>query len=329
MRRIFLVIVKNILGVFQKGNVMKFSVIIPVFNKADTILSAIESVYAQTVTDYEIVIVDDGSSDDLNAVLNTVQSASLRILHQENRGVSAARNTGIDNATGDYVCFLDADDLWKPNHLEVLHHLIAAYPNSEVFVTSHCVQTDNGAMIHSADFLTSFAQDFETDDFLGLLNSTSYGVVHTNSVCVKRDMLQKNHIRFQEGIKIGEDTDVWYRLGLKNTVAVSKQETTQYRREFSTATRQSFHVHDWIFVSRSQEILSDSDIPDYRKQSFIALIDRYKLTSSREYMAQGDRQRAKRVLSEIQNKHGKRYLLTWLFTFMPYALCKTILRKTY
>ena len=306
---------------------MKFSVIIPIYNKADTIADAIASVYSQTIDDYEIVAVDDGSKDALIEALADLRSPKLRLIHQENGGVSVARNTGLSYAKGEYICFLDADDLWKPNHLEVLHNLIEKYPDAHAFVTSHEIVTPDGEVIHSSESLRGYKDDFETDDFLGLLNKTSYSVVHTNSVCAKREMMMLEGIRFEPGVRIGEDTDVWYRLGLKYKMAISKAETTVYRREYSTATKKSFHIQNWIFCTREATILSDSKISDDVKASLIHLIDRYKMTCSREYMLEGNRKEAKKVLFEVKNKKGIRYIFTRLLTFLPIFLCRLILSR--
>ena len=120
---------------------MKFSVIIPVYNKANTIRAAVESVLAQTFSDFEIVIVDDGSHDTPEKVLADLMDKQLHLIHQENGGVSVARNTGIRAAKGDYLCFLDADDLWLPNHLEEMSILIDQFPTADMFVTSHMETT--------------------------------------------------------------------------------------------------------------------------------------------------------------------------------------------
>lgn len=307
---------------------MKFTIIIPVYNKADTIAAAVKSIYAQTIYDYEIIVVDDGSNDVPESALAELKSSRLRFIRQENGGVSAARNTGLSNAHGDYVCFLDADDLWKPEHLETISYLIDKYPEASVFVTSHEVITVEGNVIHSSDALGGYSLDFATDDLLGLLNQTAYSVLHTNSVCAKRSMMEQEGIHFEPGVKIGEDTDVWYRLGLKHTVAVSKTETTMYRREYSTATRESSHIQNWVFSLREQEILLDDKISEKVKASFIHLIDRYKMTCCREYMASKDRSKAKSVLSEVKNKYGKRYVLTRIFTVLPYCICGWILKRS-
>jgi glycosyltransferase involved in cell wall biosynthesis len=312
--------------VVEKRNMMKFSVIIPVYNKADTIEAAVNSVYSQDVTDYEIIIIDDGSNDDLNNALADLSCPNLRIIRQNNSGVSVARNVGIANAVGEYICFLDADDLWKSDHLKTIEHLILKYPDADVFVTSHETITPDGKIVKSSKALKGFDDDFITNDFLGILNITSYSVIHTNSVCVKTSVFAKDSICFEQGIKVGEDTDVWYRLALKNKVAVSKNDTTVYRREYSTATKSSFHVHKWIFSLRVQEILLDDEISEKVKESVVQLVDRYKLTSCREYMAEGNRTDAKRLLSEIVYRKGKRYILTYLFTFLPHSLCRLVLK---
>ena len=306
---------------------MKFSVIIPVYNKADTIQAAVNSVYAQTISDYEIIVVDDGSRDALAEALVNLHGPKLNLIQQQNGGVSVARNTGIAHAKGDYICFLDADDLWKPHHLETLAKMIEKYPDSTTFITSHEIITPDGKLCHSNVFLNEICEDIETDDLIGFLNRTSYSVVHTNSICVKCSMLNETGVRFEPGVRIGEDTDVWYRLGLKHSVVISRNESTIYRQEYSTATKNGSYVHNWIFSRRIEEFLSDDSISARVKQSLICLQDRYKMTGSREYMLEGNRKEAKRILSEIKMKRGKRYVLTVIFTSLPYCLCKKLLRK--
>src|SRR6185295_3370263 len=95
------------------------SVVIPAYNVAPFINETLESVFAQTFTDYEVIVVNDGSpdTDDFEAVIKP-HLGRIRYLRQENRGASVARNTGLQSARGEFVAFLDADDLWLPNYLE-------------------------------------------------------------------------------------------------------------------------------------------------------------------------------------------------------------------
>jgi len=100
-----------------------FSVIIPTYNRRELLRQALASVLAQTFTDYEIIVVDDGSTDGTREWLATV-SDQVRVLIQENRGPGAARNLGIQNAVGEYVTFLDSDDIWFPWTLEIYERAI-------------------------------------------------------------------------------------------------------------------------------------------------------------------------------------------------------------
>ena len=97
---------------------MKYSVVIPLYNKEHYIASTLRSVLAQTYPDYEVIVVDDGSTDHSLQACKTVQSDKIRIVQQANQGVSAARNKGIELAAGEYICFLDADDTWHPDYLQ-------------------------------------------------------------------------------------------------------------------------------------------------------------------------------------------------------------------
>lgn len=307
---------------------MRFSVIIPVYNKANTIRAAVESVLAQTFHDFEIVVVDDGSIDEPEKELATLMGNQLKLIRQENGGVSVARNTGIACSHGEYVCFLDGDDLWKPHHLETMNKMITKYPCSGAFITSHESIEPNGTVIHSSKFLQNYNSDFETEDFLGLLNRTSYEVVNTNSICIKRTVFDEDDIYFVPGVRIGEDTDVWYRVGLLHKVAISKKETTMYRREYSTATKKNSHIQKWVFSLREKEIILNERITQQKKDSLIHLIDRYKMTCCREYMIAENKTEAKRILSEVKNKKNVRYVMTFIFTFLPYCVCRWVLRRS-
>jgi glycosyltransferase involved in cell wall biosynthesis len=103
-----------------------FSVIIPVFNRADEIRSSIESVLRQSFEDFEIIVVDDGSTDETAAVAGSFTDPRIKYIFQENKERSAARNNGIKNASGEYICFLDSDDIFYPEHLAALHEAIVA-----------------------------------------------------------------------------------------------------------------------------------------------------------------------------------------------------------
>lgn len=302
---------------------MKFSVIIPVYNKANTIAESIYSVLSQTEKDYELIIVNDGSSDNLNDVLKNF--VGIRIINQENGGVSRARNAGINAAQGDYICFLDADDLWFPNHLEELSTLIRKYPNAGMFSTSHTETTSDGKLSHSSSHLVDFQNHFLCENLFELLNKHSYNLIHTNCVCVNKSLIHTKKIYFEPGEKIGEDTDMWYRVALNCSVALSKKETTMYRRENSTATKHGHGSFTWIFARR-WETIKNGDYNVGRKNECEKLIERYKLSCSRNYMLLKDRKNAKKLLNEVRH-HNRRYYLTLFIVCLPYSWSKKLITR--
>lgn len=125
------------------------SIILPTFNRADTILRAVRSVLAQSFSDWELLVIDDGSTDD-TAALVTGLDARIHIIHQKNAGVYVARNNGLKRSRGEYITFLDSDDEWMPNFLAITVAFLRAHPE-EHFVsteflqdwgTSECVRHD-------------------------------------------------------------------------------------------------------------------------------------------------------------------------------------------
>ena len=107
---------------------MLFSVVIPLYNKRDYIKETIESVLLQTYTDFEIIVVNDSSTDDSLAIVQSFNDSRIRIYTKPNGGVSDTRNYGLKKALGEYICFLDADDLWTSEYLYNLHCIILKYP---------------------------------------------------------------------------------------------------------------------------------------------------------------------------------------------------------
>ena len=113
------------------------SVVIPLYNKEQSIASTLQTVQNQTYQDFEIVIVDDGSTDHSVEEVTKVLNPRIRLIHQENAGVSAARNRGIEEAKGEYIAFLDADDEWKPDYLKTQYELTQKYPECSVFACNY------------------------------------------------------------------------------------------------------------------------------------------------------------------------------------------------
>lgn len=198
------------------------SVIIPLYNKERQIRATLESVLNQSYTDFEIVVVDDGSTDGSAAIVESVQDARLRLIRQENGGVSAARNRGIREAKGEYVAFLDADDLWDPDFLKTLQHLAERYPDCSVYACNYDFVSPDGT--HRPTIIRRLPFTGEHGILSNYFEVASYShpPICTISLMVKKEAMQAIG-GFPLGIKSGEDLLTWARLACRYSIAYSKR----------------------------------------------------------------------------------------------------------
>lgn len=201
---------------------MSITVVIPLYNKAQYIQRAIDSVLYQSFQDFHILVVDDGSTDEGPALVSSYTDSRIAIVSQSNQGVSAARNKGIKEASDDLIAFLDADDVWEPTMLETMNRLATTYPQCDVIATSYKSVDAQGAETEAILRGISF-QSSE-----GLL--TNYFQVASQSnppICSSSVMIRKRAIQaiggFPVGIKQGEDLLTWARLAARYQIAYSTQ----------------------------------------------------------------------------------------------------------
>ena len=205
---------------------MKYSVVIPLYNKGKSIKRTLQAAIAQSLQDYEVIVVNDGSTDNSLATVKSVDDPRLRIIEQENQGVSVARNTGILEASGDFICFLDADDIWYPHYLETIDRLTSAYPESDIFVTSYRVLLDG----EKERFSTRLSPEEGCLPSYWETLRTSYDFVWTSAAVFRREALLAVGL-FLPGEKVGQDLDVWARVAERNPrVAYSAKVCVDYDR---------------------------------------------------------------------------------------------------
>lgn len=276
---------------------MKFSVIIPVYNKAASIRRTLESVFRQTCPEYEIVVVDDGSKDNLHEVLADILDR-LVLIHQSNGGVSVARNTGIAASSGEYICFLDADDTWMPNHLETLSRALQVHPEAKFLSTMYLSTFPDGSTRSKLGLLKGYGAVTWVPDYFQMVLDTSSTIIHTDTVCIHRDILQR--MQFVPGEKIGEDTDLWYRVAAYYPLLLIKKETAVYHREDSTATVQGTNNLNWAFARRESDLVCDDGIPPGKRRNIQLLIDRWRCTCCRELLSKGEGKKAWEYLRQMR-----------------------------
>lgn len=150
----------------------KFSIILPTYNRGHLISTAIESVIAQSVTDWELIVIDDGSTDDTKDVVFSFQDSRILYGYQENKGRSIARNAGLHNARGIWVCFLDSDDWYLEDHLEAFEKGMTENPQAELFKTGVTFQKEDGSVISESKFHPSKNDQipFILENYAGILD---------------------------------------------------------------------------------------------------------------------------------------------------------------
>lgn len=202
------------------------SVIIPLYNKADSIAKALNSVLAQTYQDFEVVVVDDGSTDDGAAIVKQCTDPRIRLIRQANAGVSAARNRGIAEAKGEYVAFLDADDEWMPEFLEEIVILQREFPECKAQATNYIF---NSRGVKSQTILRKLPFKGEHGVLTNYFEvaSCSHPPVWTSAICIERALLQEIG-GFPLGIKSGEDLLTWARIAVRTNWAYSLKAYAQY-----------------------------------------------------------------------------------------------------
>jgi hypothetical protein len=199
--------------------IIPFSIVIPLYNKEATVARALRSVFNQTVQNFEILVVNDGSTDNGARVVEAIGDPRIRLIHQENQGVSVARNRGITEAKYDLIAFLDADDEWLPEFLETIRRMIDRNPDCGLYATSYFLRSPNGRQIPA--IVRGLPDSFE--GILGnyfLIAARSHPPVFTSAVCARKEVLMQIG-GFPVGVISGEDLLTWARIASHFSVAYS------------------------------------------------------------------------------------------------------------
>lgn len=218
------------------------SVVVPLYNKAAYVEEALRSVLAQQMPALEVLVIDDGSTDDGPAYVRALADARVQLVTQPNAGVSAARNHGIALARGDLVAFLDADDRYQPGYLAAIVALVRQFPQAGMLCTGYQRVDPQGrrqTCLHpqlAADTSALIA------DFHGDWSHAAFACADT--IAVRRSLLRRLSPAFPVGECLGEDQDLWLRLAEAAPVAYCNRVLADYRIEVAGSATLSRPVSD-------------------------------------------------------------------------------------
>ena len=263
-----------------------FSVVIPLYNKQDYILKTLRSVLDQSFTDFEVIIVNDGSTDSSFNLVNKVNDSRLKVYNKNNEGVSVARNYGIQKATTEWIAFLDSDDEWEPNYLQNIYDNIHEIPSGDVFYTitrsikKNCVE----------QFVPLDTDEASVIDYFDFILTRNGQKMSSSSTVVKKPCFEQAGY-FPAGVKVGEDTDTWIRLAWLYNVCFIPKALVNVNWQASNSNWQN--TSDWDIITKTfKDWKRLNKIPHHKFTSSMRFYQDYIIKENVQIALSGNRCRA-------------------------------------
>lgn len=244
------------------------SVVIPVYNGEKTIRETIESVLDQTFSDFELIVIDDGSTDSTLKIVKSIQDPRLKIFPYPNSGVSMSRNRGISQSTGEYISFIDADDLWTPDKLEAQLKALQENPQAAVaYSWTDCID-------ESSRFLRRGGHTTANGDVYAQLLVVNF-LANGSNPLIRREALEQVG-EFDKSLVIGEDWDLWLRLAARFHFAAVPAPQILYRQIADSASSN--------VVRYEREILKAINLAFARAPKSLRYLKKYSLANTYKYL---------------------------------------------
>jgi glycosyltransferase involved in cell wall biosynthesis len=296
----------------------QISVAIPLFNKAAYVAESVKSALSQSFADFEIIVVDDGSTDGGIETLGQFSDQRLRIIRQDNAGPAAARNRAIAQARAPFVAFLDADDVWLPDHLLHLSELQKRFPQAMLFGNAFVESASDKVSVPPTEPIQyRLIEDFFSE-------SAFAGAPFYTSSCMVSRARSIEVGCFPVGDYCGEDIALWILIAADAPVAVSNYIGCQYRRNSGSLSYQSsYRLAEPICISILAKMLaSRSDWPAERRNAAQEYYNRLALVQCLDCLRMGDVKAAKNFLklSARTQAHRKRWMQAKFMTSIPHPI---------
>ena len=288
-----------------------FSVIIPLFNKEKFIEATLKSVLNQTFIDFEILIINDGSTDNSATIIEGFDDPRIRYFLKENAGVSSARNDGIEKAQSNYISFIDADDYWYPDFLEEMFKIIQNYPQQKVF--SAAIEIETSKKVIPASYSIVRTNDCEIVNYF---TASSKETVICTSCAVFHKSIFEETGNFDITVKSGQDTDLWIRLGMNYPVVFSWKILARYIYDENSLSKNKNYLNKKINFSKFEQ----QEKTNPRLKKFLDL-NRFSLAIKSKLIADDENFNCYYKAIDLKNiTFKKRFLLA-----MPSVILKALI----
>lgn len=291
-----------------------FSVVIPLYNKSNHITRAIKSVLNQTYSNFEIIVINDGSTDDSLEKAESIEDDRIRIIDQKNAGVSVARNNGVLASKNDYIAFLDADDEWKNDYLETIAKLIEKFPEASIYGTGYERQVHTKKSVFILNSLLEKGWEGVLSDYFKY--SINNHVLLTSFTTVsKKAFLETNY--FTPGMTRGEDIKLWATIALSYDVAYSNTIRGIYYEDGSNRASTKKENYKNSFANEAEAFYESNKKNSRATFYFYEYMTSLFLTKAKYLIEMGKNREARAVLKKYnKTKYYKtRLIVLWILSF--------------
>jgi glycosyltransferase involved in cell wall biosynthesis len=282
----------------------RVSVVIPLYNKVKNIGATLSSVFAQTVTDFEVVVVDDGSTDGSGDIVRGFDDARLRLIEQANAGESGARNRGIAEARCDLIALIDADDFWFPHFLKTVLALHDRFPDAGAYATAF-IGIQNGTVIRFP--YVGVSHLFEGELINDYFRSCTLGasIVCSSSVMIPKSVFARVG-NFLMGVRNGADLHMWARIALEYPIAWSTVESAMWNLDAENRIAGRIVMSDAPFAKILEDAVAQGRVANERAKWVTAYLARFRIHYATVSIEHGDRRQARRLLWLGRKAQGRR-----------------------
>lgn len=292
-----------------------FSVIIALYNKEEYIKDTLNSILNQSFSDFEVIVVDDGSTDRGAALVKGFTDKRITYHKIKNSGVSVTRNTAIELSKGKLLAFIDADDHWEPQHLQVLYELHIQNPEAGLLASRYAIKISERKTLYP-----SFKGI--DDNYSGIVDnyfrsSLTYRIAWTSAVAVPREVLKITGL-FNTELTRTEDTELWLRIALQFPVAISNKCTARYNFDLpESLSKTKFRQNTTL--NYSNFALQEANNPNLK-----AFLDIYRIEHALKLRIEGDLLKASELYNAVAPENIK--IKTKILFSMPPSILRNLLQ---
>ncbi len=274
-----------------------FSIIIPLYNKNLYIIKAIHSILAQTYQYFELIIINDGSTDNSLEIVKNIDFSSFDVttINQPNQGVSITRNNGVKIAKHEFIAFLDADDWWDNHFLEEMALLIEKYPDAGIYGSSYYKVKNNKNIRAHIGVNNNFTDGYI--NYFKVYAQTLWMPLWTGAVIIQKKEFEEEK-GFKPQLRLGEDFDLWVRIALKHEVAYLNKPLAYYNQDVNSEDRAV--VSERLYPNKEHFIFNLDYLTNEEKgnDSLKKLLDALRVYVLFPYYL--DKKRRKDALNELE-----------------------------